>query len=44
MNKLVEASEALPEALSIINEQARIIFELADKLAQLEPTPTNKED
>lgn len=25
--------EALPEALSIINEQARIIFELADKLA-----------
>ncbi len=28
--------EALPEALSIINEQARIIFELADKLAQQE--------
>lgn len=28
--------EALPEALSIINEQARIIFELADKLAQKE--------
>lgn len=25
--------EALPEALSIINEQARIIFELTDKLA-----------
>lgn len=27
--------EALPEALSIINQQARIIFELADKIAQI---------
>lgn len=37
-NKEADAAyfEALPEALSIINEQARIIFELADKLAQQE--------
>lgn len=36
--------EALPEALSIINEQARIIFELADKLAQLNETqPTTSQ-
>ena len=36
--------EALPEALSIINEQNRIIFELAGKLAQYdgEPIPNQK--
>lgn len=37
--------ESLPEALSIINEQNRIIFEMADKLATYEETnkPNSKE-
>jgi hypothetical protein len=44
-NKEADAAyfEALPEALSIINEQARIIFELADKLAQSATTQSDIE-
>lgn len=36
--------EALPEALSIINEQARIIFALADELANHEPKTELQEE